>query len=60
MGVFSSSGVVQKSPADKAGLKEEDVVIEFKGREIPRMQGISPDLIENAQPDKPIKLKVRP
>jgi len=51
------SGVVEKSPADKAGLKEGDVVIEFNGQEIPDAGNFT-NLIENTQPDKPIKLKI--
>lgn len=51
------SGVVEKSPADKAGLKDEDVVIEFNGEEVRDAQHFT-NLIENSQPGKSIKLKV--
>ncbi|HVP35872.1 MAG TPA: trypsin-like peptidase domain-containing protein [Terriglobales bacterium] len=50
-------GVVQGSPADKAGLKDQDVVIEFNNEKL-RDSDQFRVLIENTPPDKPVKIKV--
>jgi len=51
------SGVVEGSPAEKAGLKDEDIVIEFDQEEVKDSEQFR-ELIENSQPDKVVKLKV--
>jgi S1-C subfamily serine protease len=50
-------GVVQGSPADKAGLKDQDVVVEFNNEKLKDSEHFR-ELIESAQPDKSVRLKV--
>lgn len=50
-------GVVQGSPADKAGLKYEDIVIEFNQDKVKDSEQFR-ELIGNSQPDKIVKLKI--
>lgn len=50
-------GVVDSSPADKAGLKDQDVVTEFNNEKLKDSEQFRV-LIESAQLDKPVKLKV--
>jgi S1-C subfamily serine protease len=50
-------GVVQGSPADKAGLKSQDVVTEFNNEKLKDSEQLRV-LIESAQPDKPVRIKV--
>jgi len=51
------SGVVQDSPADKAGLEDEDIVIGFNQDKVKDSDHFR-KLIENSQPDKAVKLKI--
>lgn len=50
-------GVVQGSPADQAGLKDQDLVLEFNNEKLKDSEQFRV-LIEAAQPDKPVKIKV--
>lgn len=50
-------GVVDGSPADKAGLKGQDVVMEFNNEKLKDSEQFRV-LIESAQPDKSVRLKV--
>jgi S1-C subfamily serine protease len=50
-------GVVQGSPADKAGLKDQDVVVGFNNEKLKDSEHFR-ELIESAQPDKSVRLKV--
>jgi len=46
-------GVQPNSPAEKAGLKGGDRIVEWGGRQINTLQDIQ-SILENAQPDKPV------
>jgi S1-C subfamily serine protease len=50
-------GVQENSPAERAGLKGGDTIVEWGGRKINSLQDIQ-TIFENAEPDKPVKVIV--
>jgi len=50
-------GVVQGSPADKAGLRDQDVVVEFNDEKVEDSEHFR-ELIESTRPDKSVRLRV--
>ena len=51
------AGVVERSPAAKAGLKEGDVIIEFDGRAVSKMQDL-PKMVAETPVGKTVKVDV--
>ncbi len=51
------SSVVPGSPADKAGIKRGDVILEFDGKKIDRMHDL-PIIVASTPPGKVVKVKV--
>ena len=51
------NSVFRDSPADKAGIKPEDVIIEFNGKKIDSSDDL-PWLVANSPIDKPAKVKL--
>jgi serine protease Do len=49
--------VVPNSPADKAGIKRGDIVLEFDGKKITTIQSLQ-DLVSATAPKKSVKVKV--
>ncbi len=49
--------VIPKSPADKAGLKQGDVIIEYNGREVKDSHQLS-ILVSNTKPGTRVKIKI--
>jgi serine protease Do len=50
-------GVIPKSPADKAGLKEGDIILEADGEKITPKNSLK-EILRKKQPDKPVGLKI--
>lgn len=50
-------GVIHKSPADKAGLREKDIVLSFNGRQLDREHPIQ-DFLENMNVGDEAEMKV--
>ncbi len=51
------ASVGEKSPADKAGIKAGDIILEFDGKKIDTMRTL-PKVVANTQVGKSVKLKV--
>jgi len=62
MGLKSTKGalvqeVVEGTPADKAGIKQEDVIVEFDGKEIPSANKLT-EFVGTTSPGKSVNVKV--
>ena len=51
------ASVGEKSPADKAGIKAGDIILEFDGKKIDTMRTL-PKVVANTKVGKNVKLKV--
>lgn len=51
------TNVVPDSPADDAGLREEDVIIEFNGKKVEKSEDLTKS-VRQTEPDKKVKLVV--
>ena len=51
------ASVGEKSPADKAGIKAGDIILEFDGKKIDTMRTL-PKVVANTKVGKTVKLKV--
>ncbi|MDZ7265772.1 MAG: PDZ domain-containing protein [candidate division KSB1 bacterium] len=51
------TGVVKGSPADEAGIREEDVIIEFAGRKVEKVEDLT-RAVRQTEPEKKVKVVV--
>tara|TARA_R110000868_G_scaffold189695_1_gene432873 strand:+ start:58164 stop:59615 length:1452 start_codon:yes stop_codon:yes gene_type:complete len=51
------AAVIEKSPAEKAGIKEADLILSFDGKDIKEMSDL-PKLVAETPVDKTVKLKL--
>lgn len=49
--------VVADSPADEAGLRQEDVLLEFNGEKVERVKRLS-SLVRNTEPNTDVEVKI--
>ena len=54
--IVGDSGIVPGSPADIAGIKEGDIIVEFKNKEITEKNALQ-DILENCDVGETVKLK---
>ncbi len=50
-------GVSKESPAEKGGIKEGDIILEFDGQEIKNMRAL-PRVVANTKPNKRVSIKI--
>ncbi|HET6369666.1 MAG TPA: PDZ domain-containing protein, partial [Nitrospiria bacterium] len=62
LGLDSSSGVVvtmvrQGGPADRGGMKQEDVIVEFDGRPVENVSRLK-EMVGKSSPGSRVKIKI--